>query len=81
MAYPPRGLAKSVQLWNVGGLPVSVGLVPGCNYRVAVWGLGAPRPFRDGIAGPSGVDFKCEGGKRVDDQAFRRLIAIRGSGR
>ncbi|MEW6706617.1 MAG: hypothetical protein AB1430_17350 [Pseudomonadota bacterium] len=82
MAYPPKDLPASVQLWDLHGLPVSVGRVPGCPWRIASWGDGQPKPYsrQQDAAFARSLDFTGRGGKRVSEAEFRQLITIRQAG-
>lgn len=56
---PPR-------FYDVSGLPVSLGKVPGCPFRCAMWSDGRPRIFAEARV--------LSHGKLITEQAFRELV-------
>jgi len=63
-------MSSAPQFFDVHGLPVSVGPVPGCPHECAVWGEGRPEAFSDYRARTAG--------RPMTEAQFRDLItAIR----
>jgi len=62
MKFPP-----SVELFDVEGIPVSLGNVPGVKFSCAAWDTDPPRPFSSESARKNGAP--------VSEARFASLVA------
>lgn len=74
VAYPPGGLGPAVRLFDVGGLPVSLGPVPGCPYLATLWLEGGPQRWGKPDHGFGPNDLPAPNARRVNEAQFRDLI-------